>query len=151
MSSPGKYRGLRVDNREGVKGWKFQYRYSDKVYIVLNEYSAEELQNEPRLFNKFAWHEVIPETVGQSTGLNDKNGVEIYEGDGVRGRCSVQIVGIVEFVGIVEWNEQYAQFYIAGKDRDGDLIAPPFDIVVLAELEVIGNIHQNPELLEDKQ
>ena len=77
MNSPGQFRGIRVDNGEMVKGCLFKYKYSDKMYIVLNEYSADELQNDPGLFNKFAWHEVLPETVGQYTGKKDINHKEI--------------------------------------------------------------------------
>ena len=153
MSSPRPYRGLRVDNGEWVHGWYVEIDGQPYIYESLEGFSAYTLNSTRRTF-VFAdnFIEVIPETVGQPTGLKDKTGVEMYEGDGVRGRCTVQKHRMYNpFVGIVKWNEQYSQFYIAGKDRDGDLIAPPFDIVVLAELEVIGNIHQNPELLEDKQ
>ncbi|GGD05682.1 YopX family protein [Enterococcus wangshanyuanii] len=78
----------------------------------------------------------------QYTGLKDKNGVEIYEGDVVR-----QVAGEYSYIGAVE--KDCYQFYIDGIDP---LDAYSFDDVAdtsncTADLEVIGNIHENPELL----
>lgn len=80
-------------------------------------------------------YEVIPETVGQSTGLKDKNGVEIYQDDVVN-MC---------------WSDEI------GESNWGKItIKNPFDycieearyLIHADELEVIGNIYENPELLE---
>ena len=79
----------------------------------------------------------------QYTGLKDKNGVEIYEGDVVK-----QVAGEYSYIGAVE--KDCYQFYIDGIDS---LVAYSFDDVAdtsncTADLEVIGNIHENPELLK---
>ena len=83
---------------------------------------------------------VIPETIGQYTGLTDHNGQKIWEGD-------IAIVKHNRFVEpkpfVVEWN-----FGDAGwnwKDAEGNTDAMWSSIAETAE--VIGNIHDNPELL----
>ena len=81
---------------------------------------------------------VDPETVGQYTGLTDKNGKKIFEGDVVKAEriCN----GKAWLGSVVWWNGCFA---IQGiKDRN----VPAIDLFV--EHEVIGNIHDNPELLE---
>ena len=82
--------------------------------------------------------EVIPETVGQYTGLTDKNGKKIFEGD-----ICINREGDI---GRVTWYEGYSAFMIYGitKNKVYWLYANDF-----SELEVIGNIHDNPELLKE--
>ena len=72
--------------------------------------------------------------VMQYTGLKDKNGKEIYEGDIVKGNY-------LRGIGVVEWNKYFCKFDISHR-----MNISPSD-----EFEVIGNIYENPELLEDKQ
>jgi uncharacterized phage protein (TIGR01671 family) len=79
---------------------------------------------------------INPETIGQFTGLKDRNGTEIYEGDVVKvdsWSCYFKIV----------WDEYYAHFKPEkmGTDQGRRMDHIP-------ECEVIGNIHENPELLK---
>jgi uncharacterized phage protein (TIGR01671 family) len=95
--------------------------YGDKILIF-----SENAQNSPD------YYEVDPETVGQFTGVTDKNGVEIFEGD-------ILLFGDKSFA--VEWQNDIVGFgYLYTSDRflgcDG------------INCEIIGNIYNNPELLK---
>ena len=84
---------------------------------------------------------VYPETVGQYTGLKDKNGKKIFEGD-ILEDC----VGDKFYV---YWNEDDCQ-YCKSSIGDGTPIETSFDWFDADNTEVIGNIYDNPELLEEE-
>ncbi len=90
--------------------------------------------------------EVDPETVGQWTGLVDKNGKKIFEGDYVRYR---DLTTNQEKIDLVEWNETHASFIRLHKSLLG-LQYLYIDEALSARCEVIGNIWDNPELLEKR-
>ena len=90
-------------------------------------------------FNTEWWASVIPETVGQYTGLKDKNGVEIYEGDIFRGKSGFMIVKFENGAVITEY-----KFNIRGYEEVNSMHLS----VTSRGAKVIGNIHDNPELLE---
>ena len=86
---------------------------------------------------------VKAETVGQYTGLKDKNGTRIFEGDIIRHHYKNPIEnGYTSDKGVVKWDCKECFFYrtsLSGKDKT---------ISVDCIYEVIGNIYDNPELLE---
>ena len=77
----------------------------------------------------------------QSTGLKDRHGTEIYESDVVLDYYD----GDDAF--IVKWDEDTASFILTGTDNIAAVSFDNFDPDI--DLEVIGNIHENPELLDD--
>lgn len=101
-------------------------------------------------------YEVDPSTVGQYTGLKDRNGDRIFEGD------IVQIWWLgdesdppVKYKAVVEFGNPNCEFDWGYQLRPLDYIPYNLDILLwvedendLAFCEVIGNVHDNPELLE---
>lgn len=96
---------------------------------------------------------VYADTVGQYTGLTDKNDVKIFEGD----ICDftvfdyldndTQYRGVVIYAGsrFMLWKSEDNEYYGADGGFDLDWVVAQDD-----EFEIIGNIHDNPELLEEK-
>lgn len=123
------FRGKRIDNREWVRGMLSQYHEGVTAKISPNDFGAfDGLQ---------AWA-VDPATVGQYTGLTDKNGVKIFEGD------ILSIENPNPFKPSIEIVEFSKVRWTAGvMDLDEILNGWPCTI--------IGNIHENPELLSKEE
>lgn len=125
-----KFRGKRLENGEWVYGDLVQIEGS---YIYDYDIGDNGVEQKP-ILSQIKWN-VNPETVGQYTGLKDKNGKEIYEGD------------ILSWEGyppaIVVFIEGTFSVFDSISDDTGQLL-----IEVLIGAEITGNIHDNPELLE---
>ena len=112
------FRGKRVDNCEWAYGYYTVCRVTDDHVIDGKECN----------------HVVIPGTVGQYTGENDKNGRKIFEGD------------------IVRVNDKYVDAVIFSNGcfcMESQIMMFEFTYQCFDEIEVIGNIHDNPELLKE--
>lgn len=128
------FRGKRVDNGEWVYGLPYKAKYGCISSIVNDD--------EERFL-------IFPETVGQFTGLTDRNGKNIFEGDIVKIRITQtedkQTYGDCKYkIGVIVYNGDFALFTC--KNNFMNFINWAFN-----DCEVIGNIHDNPELLENKK
>ena len=133
------FRGKRADNGEWIEGSLLGIDWCDKpsTYSIAPNMPVS------------VFYSVLPETVGQYTGLTDKNGVRIFEGDILKSTikiidCDDEGFSISHYdeedIGIVEWI------------KDGFMIAHKSGTWARSfygcENYVIGNIHDNPELLQ---
>lgn len=117
-----KFRGISKDDKQWVYG--DIYATSEVPMIVKHGIASE--------FNNFVV--VDEDTVGQYTGIKDKNDKEIYDGDIVR--YFKDELGIVKFVAgsfIIDGNTCYESFLELG-----------------GEIEIVGNIYENKDLLKEK-
>ena len=124
------FRGKRIDNGEWVEGyfvnlWLVNYQKYQPIITDNNAVS----------------YDVDPSTVGQYTGLTDKNGKKIFEGD----------------IGAIErgWNET-VKYHVFFAPQICGFIGDSINYIGFTtfeddgiNMEVIGNIHDNPELLGD--
>lgn len=135
------FRGKRVDNDEWIYGYYFYDNQNKKRYITVgnNTYKIS-LCGEGSNYYQISAFEVISETVGRYTGLTDKNGTKIFEGD------ILSTGNSDEYFGVVEWIEENSGLAVSF-----NCLAETFEELILfdkVELEIIGNIHDNPELME---
>ena len=110
------FRGKRADNGEWVEGDLIHRQVLSNICIANQELTRS----------------VIPETVGQFTGLTDKNGVKIFEGD---------ILNDSQFNCIVVWNNASWQIKYRFEQYPEEID------LHFVKYAIIGNIHENPELV----
>ena len=125
------FRGKREDNKEWVYGYlvkseDYIFDYSERIdipYVIpIDNFNLKDYRE----------YRVIPETVSQYTGLEDKNGVEVYEGDKVM--YDYEWTKPNE-IGIITWNKDTASFQIKGH-------IPSSSMKHLDRMKVIGNIYE---------
>lgn len=116
------FRGKRKNNNEWIEGSLHTEKFTD---------------DEEYLCCEVCQCDVYPETLGQYTGLTDKNGAKIFEGD------IVDILTENEEIGVVVYDD-------GGFVVNADTFCLDFHTNIYGtDLEVIGNIHDNPELMKE--
>ena len=127
------YRGLSID--ENSKGqWQYGHLIEDRgrAFIISEVVEANE-----QYITIGSWCPVNIESVGRFTGLFDKNCKEIFEKDILFGHAGE------DFWEFVEFDEEQAKWVRV------DLNDCKLDLSEnVAELEIVGNVYENPELLE---
>lgn len=126
-----KFRGFTTNlvNNMWVEGDLIHY-YTDEIYILPQNGRYWDISHDGDT--------VVKESIGQYTGLKDKDGKEIYEGD------------ILEFskggIMYVEWNDDFKMFVLV--DPRGKKASLNICIYATEHVKVIGNIFENKELLK---
>ena len=130
------FRGKRVDNGEWIYGW---------ITTQHKKYTEGELLTRIQS-NTFGEgeHYVETETVGQYIGLTDKNGTKIFEGDIVKGLFNF---GLSINAKVVYYD---GSFGVVCK-RCGAINFTAFPSFCGVDWEVIGNIYDNPDLMEERE
>lgn len=132
------FRGKRIDNGEWQQGHNIILTEQGKgrAFIVpMGEYIEDCQTKTGELILRMPQIEIVSETVGQYTGLTDKNGTKIFEGDICQHR-SYYSDNIV--ISVVTYTD--GQFLALVDENSGFNLSD--------KLEVIGNIHDNSELLK---
>ena len=129
---PIKFRGKRINGGEWVESMTISY---GTIKRKMNDVFFEIYANK--------WVGVIPETVGQFIGMIDINGKEIYEGDIVR-------IDDIHPIASIVYETKNASFDLQwlGKDKD-DVCMCYLSCYTDCGIEVIGNIHDNPEFVNE--
>jgi uncharacterized phage protein (TIGR01671 family) len=162
-----KFRGKTITTGEWVYGYYVKAR---ELHYILPFYNKDNFDERYHLegTDEFGWYEVDPKTVGQFTGLLDKNGEKIYEGDIIRVRSfnyytkdhkldRENLYNYNQF-GVVEWVSFNCSFMIMQRQNKERLtnqwnnsigLQPNQDIHW--EMEIIGDIFENPELLAEEK
>jgi uncharacterized phage protein (TIGR01671 family) len=140
------FRGKNVDNGAWV--------YGSFIPDMLEVFCITDIDGfiKPFSLNKEELTEVRVErsTVGQFTGLTDKNGTRIFEGDIVKGKSEYFGNGSLNQKAVVLYDR--GQFLLSfGETLEECKQLNDFEVVGVwsGDVEVIGNIHDNPELLKE--
>ena len=130
------FRGKRLDNGEWVYG---NLNYGTiEIKSIKDSYYISTFDVNP--WDK-KFYPVIPESVGQYTGLTDKNGKKIFEGDCFKTYCA----GLPVYKHIVGYYPEHFAFMARCIEMNAVHYLSDYRP---SAIEIIGNIYDNPELLE---
>ena len=143
------FRGKQIDNEDWVLG--YLWVGNENSYIIPHSLGVNYCEKENRMI-AFA-REVDPETVCQYTGLTDKNGRKIFEGDIVKG-----VAYSTDFIGYIVWIDAIAGFGVRYFNKHREPTAWENSSILKAiqrwkqpnefQAEIIGNNFDNPKLME---
>lgn len=155
------FRGKRIDNGEWVDG---DLIHNDNEYFPMTLIGSLILSLDKHdnniSFDGYCLYEVDPATIGQYTGLNDKNGTKIFEGDilNLWVDDDNEYDPIKKYRAVVEFGNPNAEYNWGFQLKMIDRMSFNEDILLWVEMEdtgafceVIGNIHDNPELLSGRK
>ena len=145
MSREILFKAKRKNDGEWVEG--YYCKINETTYCVKEEpvpthhYILQETMTDWGLPNRFLQFEIDPDTNCQYTGGRDKYHTKIWEND----ICKVNTQNIDEEDGyfVVQWDAETLRFVLTGNGLVFD-----FDNLRMEQVEVVGNIFDNPELLE---
>ena len=129
------FRGKRIDNGEWVEGYYIKAKHHWHKRGIHEDWILKGASQNGGWLAFGCRYAVIPETVGQYTGLKDKNGEMIFEGDIVKGTFYGYPMPFKNYVFEIGWQEDVAGYK-----------ANYFENV-----EVIGNIYDNSELIGGRE
>lgn len=138
------YKAKRIYTGEWVEGFLGMSTFIPSEKSGKETYIGTVINKVPERIYDCESYEVDQSTICQCTGLKDKNGKLIWENDIIR--YADMITGI-EKIDSIEWNETHASFVRLHRSKMG-LQYLNIDEFIANGCEVIGNIFDNPELLE---
>jgi len=140
------FRGKSSDNDEWVEGYLHKNRNPFEKNYYIDTLKTDKIKIgkiDDFTVLKCVTEMVEPETIGQYTGLKDKNGNKIFEGDILQNKTNEYYKGNV----IVIYNNKQARFEV---DTSIKCCHKDLPTMLSRDFEVVGNIYDNPELLEGK-
>ncbi len=148
------FRGKRVDNGEWAYGYYAESHRSMNSKIKPHKaWIVESFASNGGWLTPMIRRAIYDETVGQYTGLVDKYGKQIFEGDILGAKHPKQMKAVPCLVKYGEYKDEdslsdcrYLGFCLQALGKCCSILTPLSDGI---EYEVIGNIHDNPELLEE--
>ena len=130
MSREILFRGKRTDNGEWINDSETYIRDGDGIWLSDEDLHVVTIRDD---------------TLGLYTGLTDKNGNKIYEGDIVKYSTTCEIF-------TVAWHGSFAEFVISELQKPNKATRGSKNMYLVNRYcEVIGNIYDNPELLEGEE
>lgn len=151
-----KFRGKRCDNSEWVCGYYVGCTETWKGGHFHKSWIITSARSNGGFFALQGRYPVQDQTIGQFTGMHDKNGKEIYEGDIIKyTRYNFKSEYLkeekIEEIYVVFWNESKHAFYCHTEFENGGgssgFLVFEDERAEKNEIEIVGNIHDNPELL----
>ena len=148
------FRGKRLQGESWVEGYFYKSdinkreRESGKATLIFTP-DCDTFIYIPEAHNSVM---VIAETIGQYTGLTDKNGTKIFEGDIIVAKHPGEKNAVPCLVGYGVYKDEdsfddcrYLGFYLKALGKCCSILTPLSDRI---KYEVVGNVYDNPELME---